>query len=457
MPRYVSITVAALAPLGSLAAQLAPAQTQPFAFVDVNVIPMNREQVLENQTVIVRDGRIAALGPVTSTPVPPDARRIASAGRYLMPGLGEMHAHIPAPQAGAAFTERVLYLYVAAGVTTIRGMLGHPSHLELRQRVERGDLVGPRVWTSGPSANDNSVNSPAQAESLVTAQHATGFDFVKIHPGLTRAEFDALDATADRLGMRYAGHVPDAVGVPRALETGYWTIDHLDGYMRTLVADGAPVNLSGPGGFFGIEFVPHVDEARIATIARATRAAGVWNVPTQILMENLANGEDPDAMADRPELRYMPAQMVAGWVQQKRTFLAQNPSAENRRRFIEVRRALVKALHDAGAGLLLGSDAPQWWNVPGFSALRELEALVAAGLTPYQALETGTRNVAVYFGVADRAGTVEVGKQADLVLLEANPLADIRNVWRRAGVMVRGRWLPAGDLEARLGEFAANR
>jgi len=454
---FLSLLAATLVPRGAAVGQATPPQAQPVAFVGVNLIPMDRERVLENQTVVVRNGRITAVGPVASTPVPPDARRIAAAGRYLIPGLAEMHAHIPAPQAGAAFTERVLYLYVAAGITTIRGMLGQPSHLELRQRLERGELVGPRVWTSGPSASDNSVNSPAQAESLVTAQHAAGYDFIKIHPGLTRAEFDALDATADRLGRRYAGHVPVDVGVPRALEAGYWTIDHLDSYLHTLVADGAPVDLNGSGGFFGIAFVPHLDQAKIAPMARATQAAGVWNVPTQILMENLANDEDPDAMAQRPELRYMPAQMVAGWVQQKRNFLAQNPSAETRRRFIEVRRQLVKALHDAGAGLLLGSDAPQWWNVPGFSALRELEALVAAGLTPYQALETGTRNVAVYFGVADRAGTIELGKQADLVLLDANPLADVRNVWQRAGVMVRGAWLPADDLAARLNQFAASR
>jgi imidazolonepropionase-like amidohydrolase len=120
------------------------------------------------------------------------------------------------------------------------------------------------------------------------------------------------------------------------------------------------------------------------------------------------------------------------------------------RRTIEVRRRLIKALHAAGAGLLLGSDAPQIYNVPGFSTHRELESLVAAGLTPYQALETGTRNVARYFGTEQATGTVERGKRADLILLEADPLVDVRNTTRRAGVMVRGRWLPQAEIERRL-------
>lgn len=424
------------------------------AFVGVNVIHMDRERVLENQTVVVRDGRIASLGPAASTAVPTGAVRVEARGKYLLPGLAEMHGHIPSAQQPAEYTERVLFLYVANGVTTVRSMLGDPSHFRLRERVEAGELIGPRLWLSGPSANQNSVRSIAQAESLVTGNKAAGYDLIKIHPGVPRDAFDALDATADRLGLRYAGHVPIAVGVPRALEAGYWSIDHLDGYLNTLVRDGAPVDRAGPGGFFGIEFVSHVDPAKIATIARATRDAGVWNVPTQTLMEQLLTDLDPDLQAQRPELKYMPRQTVADWVQRKREFLAQNP-ADTRRRFIEVRRQLIKALHDAGAGLLLGSDAPQWWNVPGFSALRELELIVAAGLTPYQALETGTRNVAVYFGIANQQGTVEVGKRADLVLLDGNPLADITNVWRQAGVMIRGRWIPRAEIEERLAAIAS--
>ena len=193
-----------------------------------------------------------------------------------------------------------------------------------------------------------------------------------------------------------------------------------------------------------------VDTTRLDALARATQRAGVWNVPTEILLENLASDEAPEAMAERPEFRYLPARFLEQSIQRKRAILDHYPRSEDRRRFIEVRRRTILALHRAGAGLLLGSDSPQWWNVPGFSVLGELEALVAGGLTPYEALATGTRNVAAFLGVADRAGTIAVGKQADLLLLEANPLEDIANVWRRSGVMVRGQWLSGAEVERRL-------
>lgn len=461
MHRFPSLRLplGALSLAAALAAQSLSAQTagvqNAIAFVGVNVIPMNREQVLADQTVVVENGRIAAIGPAATTTVPAGATRIDARGKYLIPGLAEMHAHIPAAAEGQDYTERVLFLYVANGVTTIRGMLGQPSHLELRRRVEAGEVPGPRIWTSGPAVNGNNIKTGEAADSAVRATKAAGFDFIKIHPGLTRGVFDALDRAADREGIRYAGHVPTLVGVPRALEAGYWTIDHLDSYLDALVP-GEPGASPGPG-FFGMSLIGRVDEARIPEIARATRAAGVWNVPTEILMENLASDEDPDAMARRPEFRYLPARLLARSMQQKRDFLAQYPSADDRRRFVDVRRKLIKALHHQGAGLLLGSDSPQWWNVPGFSALRELAALVAAGLTPYQALETGTRNVAVFLGTQDRAGTIEVGKQADLVLVDADPLEDIGNVWRNSGVMIRGRWLSRAALDQRLQQLAASR
>lgn len=450
-----------LAPLVCLVSTPAQAQQRsaantPVAFIGVNVLPMDAERVLANQIVVIRDGRIAAVGPAATSTVPPDALRIEAAGRYLIPGLAEMHAHIPPPDSAGRmdYAEEVLFLYVAHGVTTIRGMLGHPAHLDLRRRVESGAALGPRIWTSGPSANGNTARTAAQGDSIARANKALGYDFIKIHPGVTRVAFDALDAAADRVGIPFAGHVPQEVGLMRALEARYASIDHLDGYMDVLIRDGAQVDRAA-GGWFGATWAMSVDDAKIPAIARATRAAGVWNVPTQTLMESYATDESVETMAARPELRYMPPRTRNAWRNWKEQAIRQGPPPATMRRFIEIRRAIIKALHDEGAGLLLGSDAPQVWNVPGVSVHRELEAIVAAGLSPYQALETGTRNVARFFGVEDRSGTIAVGKQADLVLLEGDPLADIRNTRHLSGVMIRGRWISRQEIDARLERIAA--
>ncbi|MGH7537546.1 MAG: amidohydrolase family protein, partial [Gemmatimonadales bacterium] len=283
------------------------AQDGAVAFTHVAVIPMDRERVLEDQTVVVRDGRIAELGPAGTTPVPAGALRVDGRGKYLIPGLAEMHAHVPSPQAeaqlGAGFTEHVLFLYLANGVTTIRGMLGHPAHLALRERMARGDLLGPTLYTSGPSFNGNSAPDPETARRMVREQQAAGYDFLKIHPGLSRETFDALAKTADSVGIRFAGHVPAAVGLERALAARYASIDHLDGYVEQL-AGWAPGG--EPIGFFGFAVVDRADtsRARIAEVARRTREAGVWTVATQALLDGFVGSEDPAAMGRRPEMRY---------------------------------------------------------------------------------------------------------------------------------------------------------
>lgn len=448
---------AACAPAESAPSAGDPPSADAVAFVGVNVVPMDRERVLEGQTVVVRDGRIAAIGDSADTPVPQGARRIAGHGGYLMPGLTEMHAHIPSPGSerewGEGYVERVLFLYLANGVTTVRGMLGDPSHLALRERTASGELLAPRIVTSGPSFNGYSVRSPADAKGMVLEQKAAGYDFLKLHPGLSRAAFDTIDAVADREGIRYAGHVSDDVGLARALEAGQATVDHLDGYVQALVT-----GATGDPGFFGFDLIHRVDTSEIKALARRTREAGVWNVPTETLLENLAGPEPAEALAARPEMRYMPARVVAQWSEAKRGFRTEpNFSAERAARFLDVRHQLIRSLQEAGAGLLLGSDAPQIFNVPGFAAHRELEVLVEAGLTPFQALATGTRNPAVFFGEASESGTVEVGKRADLVLLERNPLEDVSATSSRRGVMVRGRWLPEEELQRRLEAFAAAR
>jgi imidazolonepropionase-like amidohydrolase len=433
----------------------APAADSVYVIENVTVIPMDTERTVPGQTVVVRDGRIEAMGSAGDVTAPEEAERIDGTGRFLMPGLAEMHAHIPSPPAGGDMTNahEVLFLYAANGVTTIRGMLGHPAHLELRNRVDEGHVLGPRIWTSGPSVRGN-LTSAAAGDSAARFTKAQGYDFIKIHPGPTREAFDAMVAAADQEGISFSGHVPADVGLERALEAGYASIDHLDGYVRALVAPG--VTPEGRGaGWFGVNYGRVVDRSRITALARATREAGVWNVPTQTLMDSYATDALPEEMASMPELQYVSQGTRAQWMRWKAQSLEATPSPDVRRAFLEVRHALIKALHDEGAGLLLGSDAPQVWNVPGFSVRRELESLVAAGLTPYEALVTGTRNVAAFFGVDDRAGTVAVGNWADLILLERNPLEQVGNVGRPVGVMVRGRWLDAADIEEGLAAIAA--
>ncbi|HEV8177542.1 MAG TPA: amidohydrolase family protein [Gemmatimonadales bacterium] len=166
-------------------------------------------------------------------------------------------------------------------------------------------------------------------------------------------------------------------------------------------------------------------------------------------------GVSVEALGQRPEMRYVPPATLSEWAETKSSFLSEaGASEESARRVMQVRRQLIKALQVSRTGLLLGSDAPQIYNVPGFSIHRELQSLVAAGLTPYQALETGTRNVATFFGSLATSGTIAVGKRADLVLLDGNPLTDVSNTTRRAGVMLRGRWLPKAEIETRLAAIA---
>ena len=415
------------------------------AFEEVTVIPMDRERSLPKQTVIVRDGRIAEIASADRLNLPSGATRVDGRGKFLIPALAEMHAHIPAGDATDQEIARVLFMYVANGIGTIRGMLGDPRHLPLRDRAARGELLSPRIYTSGPSFRGASVPT-VDAVKMVTEQKAAGYDFLKIHPGLKRDVFDALAATADKLRIRFAGHVPVEVGLGRALETKYWTIDHLDGYVEALAREGAPVSQN-----FGANLMSHIDESRLPALVAQTQTAGTWMVPTQILLENWLGPDEPAAMAKRPEIRYADPKQVENWTARKKSFTDLYP-IEQRMQFIGLRRRLIKALHDGGVGFLLGSDAPQVWNVPGFSMHRELAVLVASGLTPYQALATGTRNIAVYFGTLDRSGTIEKGKQADLVLLEANPLQDIANTSKIAGVMIGGRWLAKSEIERRLND-----
>ena len=411
------------------------------AFIGVSLLPMDKEAVVPNQTVIVRSQKIAWVGPSEAAKIPDGATRVDGKGKFLMPGLAEMHAHIPGGNAPDTIVERVLFLYVANGITTIRGMLGDPRHLSYRSSVANGAVLGPRIYTSGPSFNGKTAAAKDVAVEMVEQQKKMGYDLLKIHPGVPRDAFDAMAAKAHELKIPFAGHVPAAVGIQHAIEARYRSIDHLDGYIEGLSSK------PEESQFFGINLVADVDEAKLPALVKATAAARVWQVPTQVLMDNLISDEPAEEMAKRPEMKYVlnPGE-IQKWIAQKQT-LAKYSQAD-RQKFLTLRRRIIRDLHAAGVPFALGSDAPQWWNVPGFSAHRELKSLVDAGLTPYQALRTGTMNIGTYLGTTD--GVVAAGRRADLLLLDASPLQNIENVSRIAGVVVNGRWLSKGEIEKRL-------
>jgi imidazolonepropionase-like amidohydrolase len=425
------------------------AQEQAVAFTNVTVIPMDTERTLANQTVIVRGQRIAEIGGSDRVKAPAGARVIDGRGKFLLPGMAEMHGHIP-PGEGAtdANISKVLAYYALNGVTFVRGMLGDPKHLPWRERANKGEILSPTIITTGPSLNGQSIPTVEAAIKAVTDQKAAGYDLMKIHPGIQRNVYDSMAATARRVGIKFAGHVPTAVGITRALEAGQWTIDHVDGYIEGLAPAGAETQ------FFAFNLVAQADLSKLPALVAASKKSGTWIVPTQSLFESTLGGKSVDELAAMPEMKYWPANIVTAWKNQTSNIRNQlNVTPETAKKYNELRRTVMQALHKGGVPYLLGSDAPQWWNVPGFSVLREMEAMAKAGFTPYQILESGSRNVAKYVNQESEFGTVAAGKRADLVLLNANPLTNVSNWADKAGVMVRGKYYDSGEIETKLAEL----
>ena len=433
----------------------ATAQELPtYVFSDVNVLTMEATESIDNRTVVVTDGRIAAIGLPGDVEVPPDAVVIEASGRYLMPGLTEMHGHVPGiddPQ----YLEDVLFLYVANGVTTVRGMQGREGHLELRGQIDRHEVLGPRFITSGPALNGNVVDGPDEARQFVLDQADAGYDFIKLLRGLSRAEFDAAVQAAAEVGTHVAGHVSEDVGVARALAARQATIDHLDGFPQYLLPPEVDQSAIDPG-FYGVNILDRIDEDRIAQLAREAREAGVWIVPTNTMIANVAlPSPSAEELGARPQMAYLPPALVQGWVESKQRRVGPiNRSPGDGERLIDLRNRIVKALHDEGVGLLLGSDAPQTFNVPGYSLQRELSVMVDAGLSPYEALRMGTVAPAEFFEAEHEFGRIAAGLAADLVLVAGNPLEDVGAAARPLGVMVRGRWLDRERLDEGLAAIA---
>jgi len=386
------------------------------AIVHVDVIPMTGEPLLENQAVVVSDDVICALGPSESVTLPAGTTVVDGEGGTLIPGLSDMHVHLN--------YETDLALYLAYGVTTIRNMWGVDWTLELRDRIERGEVIGPRIFTTGPIMDGDPpiwpgsevVTTPRGAADSVARQAGQGFDFIKVYEMLDPQTYQGIISAALDYGLPVVGHVPQAVGLEQVLRSGQSSIEHLTGYA-----------LEGSDG----------------TLERLTAETGVWNCPTLVVYDKYARVDDLHDQ-DIPELRYLHPEMVNDWR------YARSDTYDIR----EQLGAKLAELHQLGAPLMAGTDVSNPYVIAGISLHEELALLNQAGLSPLEALSLATVEAARYLGIEGSAGSIQPGRAADLVLLSASPLDDIQNTRKVQGVMSRGVWYPQNLLQTRLDTIA---
>ena len=438
------------------------------AFVHVDVLPMTgagEERLYHDQTVVVRGDRIALMGAAAEIEVPPGAEVIEARGKTLVPGLADMHVHLPPlVDEHRASVRRVLVTLVANGVTTARGLAGHPSHVELRRAVDEGELFGPTLYVAAPALHQGNTSTPDAARGAVKAAKEAGFDLVKSHAIEDPAVWTAVQDEARRLELPVAGHVTNQVGLARALEAGQ-QIEHLDGFLAALLPEGSPwlaqpwSQIPPPG------VLEAVEEERIDALAQRVAAAGVYDTPTLALFERIV-GKEPsiEALRSAPAMRFVSASALDHWSAQQQHMRASGEFDAIAEPFVALRRRIVAALSRAGAPIMAGSDSPQAFLMTGFALHDELEALARAGLSPGEVLAAATRVPARYLaslpgqgsatGRAADFGTVAVGTRADLVLLAGSPLDDVSTTRCIDGVMLRGEWMDREELDGLLREVA---
>ncbi|MDQ4079548.1 MAG: amidohydrolase family protein [Gemmatimonadota bacterium] len=428
----------------------------------MSIVPMTADTVMRRAAVLVRDGRIVYVGPENGLRVPRGARVVDGGGGYLIPGLADMHTHLfsDGEEVHDSAGPAELGVMVATGVTAARLMIGTPEQLALREAVRAGTVVGPQLWVASPHFTNRSFENAIVTTTDVEARDGVrrfkreGYDFIKV-TFLTAPLWESIVDEAAKQGIRVVGHVEPEVGVLRAAATGQ-QLEHLDAFLEGALADSAPMNMSlTQGRVFNMRNWPsldYIDADKVDQLAGAVARSGVYVGPTQNVFNTaFAIGESVDAMTARQDFKHWPPKLRDGYLRaHERYWAAANDSLKTlarRAKFVAVRNQFVKAMQDSGGKLLAGSDTPEWFHLYGYGLHRELRALVEAGLTPYQALVTATRNPAEFLGASQQWGTIEVGKRADLVLVSANPLDDITNTERIRGVAIGGRWLDRATLD----------
>ncbi|MEV8346008.1 amidohydrolase family protein [Streptomyces niveus] len=444
------------------------ADAGPLALTHVTVIDGSGAPPVRDMTVVVEDGRITGLAPSARTRLRPGTRTVDLTGKYLTPGLIEAHTHSDGPESV------VPALYALTGVTTVREMRGQPVHHEWREKIRDGALLGPR-WVVGSPIVDGTpslwaadvgptieVRDAAEARRAVRRVKREGADFVKVYSRLSRETYFAIADEARRQGIPHLGHCPDTVRIGEASATGHRTIEHLHALLlatsrhekeirRRLAAvridPRDPSSLSRYHSWFQqvhpLEWraVRGYDRNRADALFRSLAANGTAVVPTLGVHRTLELPDDVPSRAE--EWKYLPAWQVESWPDQLAALTGGRTPEQDRqiRQIFAHRLRLVSELHGAGVPLAAGTDTGTGYLVPGFALHDELALLVAAGLTPAEALRTATRDAARALGLP-AVGTVARGQAADLLVLDADPLRDIRNTRRIHGVVVDGRWIP---------------
>ncbi len=450
------------------AALAASVSAQTIAFTNVNVIPMDRERVLANQTVVIKNGLIAEIGDAKKLKLPGGVVLIDGTGKYLIPGLVDMHTHLlsDSDEYPDSIGPHELRVMAANGVTTVRFMIGTPELLSLRDRSAKGEIEAPMIFVASPhltgreQGNNFVVNTPEEARAAVRKSKAAGYDFIKVTTFIKPEVYEAAVDEAAKQKIRVVGHADSRfVGVERAWKAKQ-QIEHLDGYMELLLRDDAPVKGSvsdlyiyNPENWKSFDYV---DESKIPEVARKTVASNPYVNPTQHFMKNtFGRLRTEDEIRNQPDFRFYPPKVQQQWLDfyKKNRFINTVP-LEKRARWVELRAKLIKAIYDAGGRIMTGSDTPEFLWLYGFGMHHELKALKDAGLSNYSVLEAATKNPSMFLGTIDKAGTIEKGKRADLILLNANPLDDISATENRAGVMLKGKWHPQQELNGWLDESA---
>jgi imidazolonepropionase-like amidohydrolase len=436
------------------------------AFTNVNLVRMTSEEVDPNQTLIVEGARIIEFGPSSTIDIPEDSNVIDGEGAYLMPGLADMHMHTKEDWLESRWPVSPLYLYLANGVTTIRdfGPRGNDLTYVLRwqDEINKGSRIGPTIYASGLRPGHSSAGNQ-DPQNIVRWNHAQGFDFLKMYSYISYVDFQAAMATARQLGIYTSGHIPYPVGLEGVIAEGYNEIAHIEELdwefvefnRNTIIAqEDWPGYLIGcvlqqydiASGFDPGDFQTRYGD-RLATVISLLQSR---NIPlcTNMIVDDLIVEKlfKPGTFLSRPEIRYMPQDYLTRFSQGVEKHQMQLQGIEDLATYkYDFDEFLLNELHQAGIPLLLSTDAgtATMGIVPGFSIHDELRILIENGFTPYEAIATGTVNASkvVEAMTGENAfGTIEVGKRADLILVNGNPLEDVTKIKNILGVMAAGRW-----------------